>query len=84
MATRLKVKGAASPKPMIPRANAERGERLAGSYGYSATGVELAVNTETGELRVEKMSCSSDVGFPLNPKMCEQQVEGAMGRMTVS
>jgi CO/xanthine dehydrogenase Mo-binding subunit len=44
-------------------------------------GVEVLVNTETGEVKVEKIVAASDVGYPLNPKMCEQQIEGgvAMG-----
>lgn len=65
----------------IPENVARMGGRLVGFYGYGVQGVEVLVNTETGEVKVEKIVAASDVGYPLNPKMCEQQVEGgvAMG-----
>ena len=63
----------------IPADAAQKGERLVGFYGYAASAVEVLVNTETGEVKIEKFGAASDVGFPLNPKMCEQQVEGAAG-----
>ncbi len=65
----------------IPENVAKMGGRLAGFFGYGVQGVEVLVNSETGEVKVEKVVASSDVGYPLNPKMCEQQIEGgvAMG-----
>jgi len=63
----------------IPADIARKGGRLAGFYGYAASAVEVLVNTETGEVKIDKFGAASDVGFPLNPKMCEQQVEGAAG-----
>jgi CO/xanthine dehydrogenase Mo-binding subunit len=65
----------------IPENVAKMGGRLVGFFGYGVQGVEVRVNTETGEVKVEKVVAASDVGSPLNPKMCEQQIEGgvAMG-----
>ncbi len=65
----------------IPENVARMGGRLAGFFGYGVQGVEVLVNIETGEVKVEKVVAASDVGYPLNPKMCEQQIEGgvAMG-----
>ncbi|MDP2931557.1 MAG: molybdopterin-dependent oxidoreductase, partial [Chloroflexota bacterium] len=63
----------------IPADIARKGGRLAGFYGYAASAAEVLVNTETGEVKIDKFAGASDVGFPLNPKMCEQQVEGAAG-----
>lgn len=63
----------------IPADAAQRGERLVGFYGYAAQAAEVLVNTETGEVKIEKIGAASDVGYPLNPKMCEQQIEGGVG-----
>jgi len=65
----------------IPEDIARMGGRLAGFFGYGVQGVEVLVNIETGEVKIEKVAAASDVGYPLNPKMCEQQIEGgvAMG-----
>jgi carbon-monoxide dehydrogenase large subunit len=40
--------------------------------------VEIAVNTETGEIRVVNAAIAADMGFPINPKMCEGQIEGGL------
>ena len=70
----------ADPKTaQIPSDVAQKGGRLAGSYGYAAQAFELLVNIETGEIKVEKIVSVADVGYPLNPKMCEQQIEGGLG-----
>ena len=60
---------------------AMKGLRLVSFYGLACQGAELAVNTETGEVKIIKLGAASDMGFPINPKMCEQQMEGghAMG-----
>jgi CO/xanthine dehydrogenase Mo-binding subunit len=63
----------------VPWDVAEKGGRVIGFYGYAALGVEVLVNTESGEVRIERIGAASDVGYPLNPKMCEQQIEGAVG-----
>jgi len=55
-----------------------QGERLVAYFCYGAHAVELAVNTETGEVKVLKFVGVFDMGRPINPKMCEQQMEGGM------
>jgi len=57
---------------------ARQGLRQAAFYGHSAQAVEVAVNITTGEVKILKACASSDMGFPINPKMCEQQMEGGL------
>ena len=49
------------------------------SWSYVAYGVEIAVNTETGEIKVLRVNCAVDIGQPINWKMCEGQIEGSIG-----
>lgn len=60
---------------------AAAGKRIHSSWAHTAKAVEVAVNTETGEVKVLKITAANDMGQPINPKMCEQQAEGgiAMG-----
>jgi len=58
---------------------AARGLRLNTSYAHSAKAVEVAVNTETGQVKVLRIGVADDMGQPMNPKMCEQQQEGGIG-----
>ena len=55
---------------------AQKGVGLAAFYAYASHGVEVAVNVETGEVKVVKFGAAVDMGFPINPKMCEQQMDG--------
>jgi CO/xanthine dehydrogenase Mo-binding subunit len=48
-------------------------------YSYLAYGVEVAVNTETGEIKILNVSSAADIGQPINWKMCEAQIEGSIG-----
>ena len=57
---------------------AKKGLRQAAFYGHSAQAVEVAVNTATGEVKILKAFAATDMGFPINPKMCEQQMEGGL------
>jgi carbon-monoxide dehydrogenase large subunit len=47
-------------------------------YSYGALGFEVAVNKETGEVKVLKSGGWYDMGEPINPKLVELQLEGAM------
>jgi CO/xanthine dehydrogenase Mo-binding subunit len=47
-------------------------------YSYVAHGMEVAVNVETGEVRIEKFASACDMGQPINPQMCEGQMAGGM------
>jgi len=48
-------------------------------YSYGAFAVEVAVNLETGEVKVLRAANALDMGQPINPKICEQQIEGGIG-----
>jgi carbon-monoxide dehydrogenase large subunit len=65
------------PGPVVPWKE-EDGltPRMWNWYQYSATGVEVAVNIETGQVKVIRGATAADMGFPVNPKMCEAQIEG--------
>ena len=52
--------------------------RLANFYSHIAYGVEIAVNEETGEIKVLRGVGVCDNGQPINPKMSEGQIEGGM------
>ncbi len=57
------------------------------AYGYVAEAVTVAVDGETGELRVLRVVCADDVGMAINPQLIEGQIEGgvvqAMGWATM-
>jgi CO/xanthine dehydrogenase Mo-binding subunit len=48
-------------------------------YSHGASAAEVAVNTETGEVRVLHIADCYDMGQPINPEMCEGQIEGGRG-----
>ncbi len=48
------------------------------AYGYTAQAVQVAVDTETGQVRVEKFICADDVGKAVNPQQVVGQIEGAV------
>ena len=60
---------------------ARQGNRFMAFYAYAAKAVEVAVNVETGEVKVLRSHGAIDLGKAINPKTCEQQAEGgiAMG-----
>ena len=47
------------------------------TYSIGAWGIEVAVNIETGEVRLEKLEGCYDCGHVINQKTCEGQIEGA-------
>ena len=47
-------------------------------WTHMAKAVEVAVNVETGQVKVLRCCSAADMGQPINPKMCEQQLEGGM------
>jgi CO/xanthine dehydrogenase Mo-binding subunit len=56
-----------------------QGKRTVTSYAHGANAVEVLVNVETGEVKVIQNATSFDMGQPINPKLCEGQMEGGMG-----
>ena len=57
---------------------ARQGKRFMAFYAYAAKAVEVAVNIETGEVKVLRCHGAIDLGKAINPKSCEQQSEGGM------
>jgi carbon-monoxide dehydrogenase large subunit len=53
-------------------------ERINASYTYCAHAAEVAVNVETGEVKVLKFGAAFDIGRAINPKLCEGQIEGGI------
>ncbi len=48
------------------------------AYSYSACAVEVRVDPETGEVRVERVWIAHDGGTAINPLLVEGQVEGSV------
>nr|WP_275411173.1 molybdopterin cofactor-binding domain-containing protein [Bacillus sp. B15-48] len=53
-------------------------KRMWNWFQYSACALELAVNEETGEIKLLKVASAADTGNPINPKMVEGQIEGGI------
>jgi carbon-monoxide dehydrogenase large subunit len=52
---------------------------LSAFHSYAVQGAEVAVDLETGAVRVLRLIAAHDVGKAINPGNCRQQVEGALG-----
>lgn len=48
------------------------------AYGYAAEVVDLVVDIETGDIKINKVVCANDVGKAINPMQVQGQVEGAV------
>lgn len=48
------------------------------AYGYVAETAEVTVDTETGEITIDRIVCADDVGKAINPQQVIGQVEGAV------
>jgi len=48
------------------------------AYTFSCACAEVEVDLETGILEVTKLTLAHDIGRPLNPVVCEGQIEGGM------
>ncbi|MFC2047484.1 xanthine dehydrogenase family protein molybdopterin-binding subunit, partial [Chloroflexota bacterium] len=55
-------------------------ERMAAYYNHGVQALEVAVNIETGQVKVLKSAACFDVGQPINPKMCEAQIESVLNQ----
>jgi CO/xanthine dehydrogenase Mo-binding subunit len=58
--------------------SAKKGLRRASFYGHAAQAVEVLVNVETGRVKISKLILACDMGHPINPKLCEIQMEGGL------
>ena len=76
--TPVRGRGVFAPAACIPWDENGRSPRMWNWYQYNACAVEAAVNVETGQIKVLKAASASDMGFPINPKMCEGQIEGGV------
>ncbi|MFC1872003.1 xanthine dehydrogenase family protein molybdopterin-binding subunit, partial [Chloroflexota bacterium] len=50
--------------------------QFATTYSYGCSIAEVAVDRETGKVKVLNMVAAHDCGYPINPMAIEQQVEG--------
>ena len=48
------------------------------TYCYVAEAVDIAVDIDTGHIRVERVVCADDVGKAINPNLVTGQIEGAV------
>ncbi|MBI5032378.1 MAG: molybdopterin-dependent oxidoreductase [Chloroflexi bacterium] len=48
------------------------------AYGYVAQAVQVEVDTETGQVRVVRVTSVDDVGKAINPNLIQGQIEGAV------
>jgi len=46
-------------------------------WTFATHAIDLEVDTETGGVRIIKVAAAHDIGKPINPMLCEQQIEGA-------
>ena len=47
---------------------------------FTAQFAEVTVDTETGEVKLEKLVAAVDCGMPINPVLAEGQIEGALAQ----
>jgi len=69
--------GSYIPAYIPPDKSTGQSENVTAFWMIGATGVELAVDTETGHVSIERMISVVDCGTPLNPKIVETQLSGA-------
>jgi CO/xanthine dehydrogenase Mo-binding subunit len=48
------------------------------AYGYTAQAVEISLDTQTGEVKLDKIYCAIDVGKAINPEQVRKQIEGGL------
>lgn len=81
----IKVDGTVDGKPQIfgqakyvyPYNPYEEGNKDPWSYSFGAWGIEVAVNTDTGEVKLVNLEGIYDCGRVLNRLACEGQIEGS-------
>ena len=64
--------------PMVYQDKFSQGDKMH-AYAFGCQGVEVAVNTLTGEITVEDALLACDIGKAINPDTVEGQMEGGMG-----
>jgi len=71
-------KGTWFGKPSTENVATGQGKKLTAFYGYTAQAAEVAVDTQTGIVKILRFASAFDMGQPINPKLCEGQMEGGM------
>ena len=74
----VKGKGIFCPAPIHQWNDKGLSDRVWNWFQYSAAAVEVAVNEETGQVKVLNIASSADTGNPINPKLVESQIEGGI------
>ena len=72
----IMAKATYDPPTVMPDAN--HYGNVAPAYSFVAQAVEVAVDTETGQVRVVRMVGADDLGKALNPLAVEGQLHGEM------
>lgn len=80
--TPVRGRGVFCPAPAVPWFGPGhedgRTPRMWNWYQFSACAVEIAVNVETGQIKLLKIASAADTGNPINPKLVEGQIEGGV------
>ncbi|MFC1968737.1 xanthine dehydrogenase family protein molybdopterin-binding subunit, partial [Chloroflexota bacterium] len=72
-------RGVYSFPPTIEDPETGQAEWPTAYYAHGACAVEIAINVKTGEVKVLRMAQCWDMAQPVNPKLCEAQMEGGTG-----
>ena len=70
--------GIFSPAPIRKWGHDGLTSRMWNWFQYAASAMEIAVNEETGQVKILRVATSADTGNPINPKMVEGQIEGGV------
>jgi len=70
--------GVFNSAPLVPTDENGRTPRMFNWFQYAATGLEIAVNRLTGQIKVLRVANAGDTGNPISPKIVEGQLEGAI------
>lgn len=68
---------------IMPDPDTGRSERPASFYMFVAQAAEVEVDTQTGKIRVLRISTANDCGKAINPMMCQGQQEGGVLSMGI-
>lgn len=72
------VVGSGSFEPPYAKPDADgQSPNVTPFWMIGGTGVEIAVDVETGRIAVERLVCAGDVGRAINPAIVERQLSGA-------
>jgi len=64
--------------PDVERPSPDGEGNISPSYSFGCDVAEVQVDTETGQVKVSKITAAHDCGFALNPMAVEGQIEGAL------